>query len=118
MREYFVKWEGKSYWECSWVLETGVSISFFFLFLIIVVITSFSHSLFQLDVHQGNTLRPYMRKHNMESPPPLELPAHLERRKRRRSSYYNEKMEEKELVLLKAGVHPEWLIIQRVISSK
>ncbi|XP_019855875.1 PREDICTED: chromodomain-helicase-DNA-binding protein 5-like isoform X1 [Amphimedon queenslandica] len=94
MREYFVKWEGKSYWECSWVLETG------------------------LDVHQGNTLRPYMRKHNMETPPPLELPAHLERRRRRRSSHYDEKMEEKELVLLKAGVHPEWLIIQRVINSK
>ena len=72
----------------------------------------------QLDVHQGNKLRPYMRKHNMESQPPLELPAHLERRRRRRSSHYDEKTEEKELMLLKVGIHPEWLIIQRVIGSK
>lgn len=147
MREYFVKWEGKSYWECSWVLETGVSLSVspsLHLFLppffscaiyhnnLIFVppfplsSLSLSHlsSLFlflpflQLDVHQGNKLRPYMRKHNMESQPPLELPAHLERRRRRRSSHYDEKTEEKELMLLKVGIHPEWLIIQRVIGSK
>lgn len=59
-----------------------------------------------------------MRKHNMDTPPPLELPAHLMRRRRRRSSYYDEKTEEKELVLLKAGVRPEWLMIQRIINSK
>ena len=155
MREYFVKWEGKSYWECSWVLETGVSLSVslslslspslhFFLppFVRVQFITTILSlyllfpsplsltfppslsSLFlflpflQLDVHQGNKLRPYMRKHNMESQPPLELPAHLERRRRRRSSHYDEKTEEKELMLLKVGIHPEWLIIQRVIGSK
>lgn len=72
----------------------------------------------QLDVHQPNKLRPYMRKYNMEVPPLLELPAHLERRRRRRSSYYDEKTEEKELMLLKAGVRPEWLIVQRIIDSK
>lgn len=25
MREFFIKWEGKSYWECSWVIETEVN---------------------------------------------------------------------------------------------
>lgn len=25
MREFFIKWEGKSYWKCSWVSELRVS---------------------------------------------------------------------------------------------
>lgn len=64
------------------------------------------------------TLRSYSLKHNMDTPPVLEIPAHLERRRRRRSSYYDEKTEEKELMLLKAGVRPEWLLIHRIINSK
>ena len=59
-----------------------------------------------------------MRKHNMDIVPILELPPHQERRRRRRSSFYDEKMEEKELMLLKAGVRPEWLQVHRIINLK
>ena len=72
----------------------------------------------QLEVHQPNTLRSYMRKHNMMAAPPMELPAHLERRRRRRSSFYDEKTEEKEMMLLRVGVKPQWLLIHRVINHR
>lgn len=72
----------------------------------------------QLEVHQPNTLRSYMRKHNMMVAPPMELPAHLERRRRRRSSFYDEKTEEREMMLLRAGVKPQWLQIHRVINHR
>ena len=72
----------------------------------------------KLEVYEYLKLRSYQKRHNMETPPVLELPAHLERKRRRRSSFYDEKTEEKELMLLKAGVRPEWLQVSRIINSK
>ena len=73
-----------------------------------------------MDVNQPITLRAYMRKHNMDTPPTMELPPHVQRRHKRRStaSYYDEKMEDQEITLLKAGVRPQWLQIHRVINKK
>ena len=78
------------------------------------------HTHTQLDVHQQITLRAYMRKRNMDIAPLMELPPHVERRHKRRStaSHYDVKMEEKELMLLKAGIKPLWLQIHRVINKR
>ena len=49
----------------------------------------------------------------------MELPAHLQRRRRRRSSaHHDERLDEKELMLLRAGVRPEWLLIHRVVNAR
>ncbi|CAI8044830.1 Chromodomain-helicase-DNA-binding protein 5, partial [Geodia barretti] len=95
-REFLVKWRGKSYWKCSWVSEM------------------------RLEVHRQVTLRTFMRKHNMETPPPSNLPPHVRHRHKRRSttSHPDEKMEEQELTLLRAGVRPSSLLIQRVINKR
>ena len=74
----------------------------------------------QADVHQPITLRSYTRKHNMDTPPKLELPPHVQRRHKRRStaSFCDEKMEDQEIMLLKAGIRPQWLQIHRIINKK
>lgn len=56
----------------------------------------------------------------MEVPPKSELPPHVQRRHKRRStaSHFDEKLEEQETTLLKAGVNPDWLQIQRVINKR
>ena len=66
------------------------------------------------------TVRAFMRKHNMETPPPNELPPHVRHRHKRRStaSQLDEKMEEQEMCLLRAGIRPSSLLIQRVISKR
>jgi len=96
IREFLAKWVHKSHWKNSWVSEI------------------------RLDVYQPITLRAYMRKHNMDIAPLMELPPHVERRHKRRStaSHHDEKMEEKELMLLKAGIKPAWLQIHRIINKR
>lgn len=55
----------------------------------------------------------------MDTAPPMELPAHLQRRRRRRSSaHHDERLEEKEIELLRAGVRPQWLVIHRILNTK
>ena len=74
----------------------------------------------QFDVYQPITLRAYIRKHNMDTPPKMELPPHVQRRHKRRStaSFCDEKMEDLEITLLKAGVRPQWLQIHRIVNKK
>lgn len=72
-------------------------------------------------MHQHQTLRHYIRKQgSMEHPPNTDLPPHVQRRHKRRStaSHIDERMEEQEMTLLRAGVHPDWLQIQRVINKR
>ena len=61
-----------------------------------------------------------MRRHNMEEPPRLQLPLHVERRRKRRStaSHGDERWEEAERLLLEAGVRSQWLQIHRVINKR
>jgi len=61
-----------------------------------------------------------MRRHNMDVAPKMELPPHVQRRHKRRSatSLADEKMEEQEIQLLKAGVRPQWLQVHRVINKR
>lgn len=61
-----------------------------------------------------------MRKHNMDVPPKLELPPHVQRRHKRRStaSHCDERMEDQEIMLIKAGVRPQWLQIHRIINKR
>ena len=56
----------------------------------------------------------------MEVPPPNDLPPHVRHRHMRRSttSHMDEKMEEQEMMLLKVGVRPTSLLIQRAISKR
>ena len=55
----------------------------------------------------------------MNVAPPMEIPAHLQRRRRRRSSaHHDERLEEKEMMLLRAGIRPEWLTVHRIINVR
>lgn len=215
IREFLVKWQGKSYWKCSWVSELRVSgatnsyllyslrctnwlahltgwmfwlkvricvraymyvhvfglaqqctcISFMYMctyndesicdliwngqcskhvqciivyaiqmnvlvwshgcsFAVLLHFTYFTFApktyIFQLDVFQPITLRAYVRKHNMEKEPHSDLAHHIQRRYKRRStaSHVDEKLEEQEMTLLKAGVKQTWLQIHRVINKR
>ena len=127
-----MKWRGKSYWKCSWVSEIRVSrkqqqtnkqqnnSKFNSNFELKIFLIIFEFFLFQLEVHRQVTLRTFMRKHNMETPPPGDLPPHVRHSHKRRSttSHLDEKMEEQELTLLQAGVRPTALLIQRVINKR
>lgn len=61
-----------------------------------------------------------MRRHNMDIPPLLQLPMHVERRRKRRStaSHGDERWEDAERVLLEAGIRPQWLQIHRIIGKR
>ncbi|XP_049291745.1 chromodomain-helicase-DNA-binding protein Mi-2 homolog [Anopheles funestus] len=98
-REYFVKWQEKSYWHCDWITEL------------------------QLDVHHPLMFRYYTRKNDMEEPPKLEEALDEEdnrykriQRMRETNSNLNEtELEEK---YYRYGVKPEWLMVHRVINHR
>ena len=74
---------------------------------------------FQLDVHQQHILRCYMRRNNMDHPPPQSSPHKHKRIRKRSTSVVNEdKMDRLETSLLAAGVKPEWLKVHRIISKR
>jgi hypothetical protein len=56
----------------------------------------------------------------MDKEPHAELAHHIQRRYKRRStaSHVDEKLEEQEMSLLKAGVKPTWLQIHRIINKR
>ena len=73
----------------------------------------------QLDVHQQHILRSYMRRNNMDNPPPQSSPHKHKRIRKRSTSVVNEdKMDRLETSLLAAGVKPEWLKVHRIISKR
>ena len=73
----------------------------------------------QLDVHQQHILRCYMRRNNMDNPPPQSSPHKHKRIRKRSTSVVNEdKMDRLETSLLAAGVKPEWLKVHRIISKR
>ncbi|XP_071146572.1 chromodomain-helicase-DNA-binding protein Mi-2 homolog isoform X6 [Mytilus edulis] len=95
LREFFVKWHNMSYWHCCWITELA------------------------LDVYHPALFRCYIRKNDMDEPPPLEDGSsygqkdfHKDKQKR---SNNGENLEEK---YYRYGVRPEWLQINRVISHR
>lgn len=95
LREFFVKWHNMSYWHSCWITELA------------------------LDVYHPALFRCYIRKNDMDEPPPLEDGSsygqkdfHKDKQKRGTDG---ENLEEK---YYKYGVRPEWLQINRVISHR
>ncbi|XP_067659338.1 chromodomain-helicase-DNA-binding protein 4-like isoform X4 [Haliotis asinina] len=88
VREFFVKWHDMSYWHCNWITEL------------------------QLDVYHPAMFRNYIRKYDMDEPPPLED-----------GSTYRDKMDSEDPHNLedrfyRYGVRPEWLQIHRIINHR
>ncbi|XP_050414709.1 chromodomain-helicase-DNA-binding protein 4 isoform X3 [Patella vulgata] len=88
LREFFIKWHDLSYWHTSWISEL------------------------QLDVYHPATYRCYIRKYDMDEPPPLED-----------GSSYGEKLKgddphNLEERYYRYGVRPEWLQIHRIINHR
>ncbi|KAJ8319853.1 hypothetical protein KUTeg_001440 [Tegillarca granosa] len=95
-REFFVKWKDLSYWHCSWISEL------------------------QLDVYHPAMYRHYIRKNDMDEPPPLEDGSSYGgsdkvRKKAEARASDEENLEEK---FYKYGVRPEWLQINRIINHR
>ena len=88
-----MRWLGLSFWHCSWVSEL------------------------ELDVYHPAMYRIYMRKNDMDEPPPLED-----------GSSYGGKEKKKKIVdddpdnleerFYKYGVRPDWLTIHRIINHR
>lgn len=91
-REFFIKWQDKSYWHCSWISEL------------------------QLDVFHPAKYQNYYRKMDMDEPPPLDDGSYKEfgdKRLKLEDDPYN--LEER---FYRYGVRPEWLQIHRVINHR
>ncbi|KAK7482613.1 hypothetical protein BaRGS_00026112 [Batillaria attramentaria] len=85
-REFFVKWLDKCYWHCDWISELA------------------------LDVYHPAMYRNYIRRVDMDEPPPLED-----------GSSYKDKLKDEdphnlEERFYRYGVRPEWLEIHRIIN--
>lgn len=86
LREFFIKWHEMSYWHCDWISELA------------------------LDVYHPAMYRNYIRRVDMDEPPPLED-----------GSSYKDKVKDEdphnlEERFYRYGVRPEWLEIHRIIN--
>lgn len=95
-REYFIKWQDRSYWHCSWAQEI------------------------ELEVYHPQLLKAYMKKMNNDftEPPALEEPLDEDDKRMIRLKSHKIDGEELEKKYYRYGVKPEWLIANRVINSK
>ena len=132
-----MKWKNKSYWKCSWLSELRVrgwhqscpskisnvmsilSVDCDVLLMHVQLPAHVLPVVLQLDVHQQHILRCYVRRNNMDNPPPQSSPHKHKRIRKRSTSVVNEdKMDRLETSLLAAGVKPEWLKVHRIISKR
>ncbi|KAK3592589.1 hypothetical protein CHS0354_001757 [Potamilus streckersoni] len=90
-REFFVKWHDMSYWHCSWISELA------------------------LDVYHPAMYRIYMRKNDMDEPPPLEDGSSYGAVKEKTEKEDPHNLEER---FYKYGVRPEWLQVHRFINHR
>ncbi|XP_013407633.1 chromodomain-helicase-DNA-binding protein 4 isoform X2 [Lingula anatina] len=88
-REFFVKWHDMSYWHCSWITEL------------------------QYDVYHPAMYRNYIRKNDMDEPPPLEDGSSFGMK-----DYKEEDPHNLEGRFYRYGVRPEWLTINRIINHR
>ncbi len=131
LREFFVKWNEKSYWHCAWITEL------------------------QLEVFHGAMYRHYIRKVDMEEPPRLDAEDEIDldeaveaeeenaaRKSRKSKPAEKEEVKEKdenaapvsrkwvkkklegceemdlENRFYRYGIRPEWLVVHRVINHR
>ncbi|XP_077201932.1 chromodomain-helicase-DNA-binding protein 4 isoform X3 [Paroedura picta] len=89
-RQFFVKWQGMSYWHCSWVSEL------------------------QLELHCQVMFRNYQRKNDMDEPPAGDFGGEEEKsRKRKNKDPTFAEMEER---FYRYGIKPEWMMIHRILN--
>ena len=113
-REFLVKWHDMSYWHCEWISELQVRFPLPFSipdphFRCISV-----YLCLQLDVYHPAMFRNYMRKVDMDEPPPLEDGSSFGREGRLKENDLHN-LEER---FYRYGIKPEWLEINRVIQTK
>ncbi|XP_072036512.1 chromodomain-helicase-DNA-binding protein 5-like isoform X3 [Amphiura filiformis] len=94
-REFFCKFHQMSYWHCDWVSEM------------------------QMEVFFSILHRNYIRKNDMEEPPPLDDgDSYSERTQKEIPTHKKHDKLNLEEKYYRYGVQPEWLQIQRLINSK
>jgi SNF2 family DNA or RNA helicase len=94
LREFFVKYDGLSYWHCDWVSETSI------------------------EVHHKILWRNYTTKNDMQNPPSSESlvdKTETDEDKEDDVKYYDSKLDK---VFYKNGVRPPYLQIHRVLNYK
>ncbi|XP_063233226.1 chromodomain-helicase-DNA-binding protein Mi-2 homolog isoform X2 [Bacillus rossius redtenbacheri] len=94
LREFFVKWNEKSYWHCSWVSEL------------------------QMDVFHPLMIRNYMRKYDMDEPPKLDDPVDEMDSRMKKIREVNADDIELEEKYYRYGIKPEWMIVHRIINHR
>lgn len=92
LREFFVKWADMSYWHCSWVSEM------------------------QLEVYHPAMYRYFVRKNDMDEPPPLDDGSSGDGNGKRRDT--GEDPHNLEERFFRYGIRPEWLQVHRVINHR
>ena len=92
-REFFVKYDGLSYWSCEWLPEL------------------------QVEVHQSSLWRCYIKKIGDARTPQLTVDNEGEAEEDDEVSrrYYNPKLEQR---YYKNGVRPEWLCVHRILNHR
>ena len=92
-REFFVKYDGLSYWSCEWLPEL------------------------QVEVYQSSLWRCYIKKVTENKLPPLSVDMEGEGEEDEEVSrrYYNPKLEQR---YYKNGVRPEWLVVHRILNHR
>ena len=84
-----------SFWHCTWVTEL------------------------ELDVYHPAMFRIYMRKNDMDEPPPLEDgSSYGGKEKKAKRAERNEDPDNLEDRFYKYGVRPDWLTIHRIINHR
>uniref|UniRef100_A0A670ZY24 Chromodomain-helicase-DNA-binding protein 4 n=1 Tax=Pseudonaja textilis TaxID=8673 RepID=A0A670ZY24_PSETE len=89
-RQFFVKWQGMSYWHCSWVSEL------------------------QLELHCQVMFRNYQRKNDMDEPPSGDFGGEEEKSRKRKNK--DPKFAEMEERFYRYGIKPEWMMIHRILN--
>uniref|UniRef100_A0A452TLW8 Chromodomain-helicase-DNA-binding protein 4 n=1 Tax=Ursus maritimus TaxID=29073 RepID=A0A452TLW8_URSMA len=89
-RQFFVKWQGMSYWHCSWVSEL------------------------QLELHCQVMFRNYQRKNDMDEPPSGDFGGDEEKSRKRKNK--DPKFAEMEERFYRYGIKPEWMMIHRILN--
>ncbi|KAH0628551.1 hypothetical protein JD844_009885 [Phrynosoma platyrhinos] len=89
-RQFFVKWQGMSYWHCSWVSEL------------------------QLELHCQVMFRNYQRKNDMDEPPAGDFGGEEEKSRKRKNK--DPKFAEMEERFYRYGIKPEWMMIHRILN--
>ncbi|CAF1127460.1 unnamed protein product, partial [Didymodactylos carnosus] len=94
-REFFVKYDGYSYWSCEWIPEL------------------------QLEVHQAPLWRCFEKKIRDTKQPQLTLDIEQEQEQEEDDEvarrYWNPKLDDR---YYKHGVRPEWLVVHRIINHR